>query len=40
MRELGHSMTHAVVGLCRDETRRSEHIGISPAEFMTARPLG
>jgi hypothetical protein len=29
---LGHSMTHAVVGLCRDETRTSEHIGISPAE--------
>jgi hypothetical protein len=28
---LGHSMTHAVVGLCRDETRTSEHIG-SPAE--------
>jgi hypothetical protein len=28
----GHSMTHAVVGLCRDETRTSEHIGISPAE--------
>jgi hypothetical protein len=30
--ELGHSMTHAVVGLCRDETRTSEHVGISPAE--------
>jgi hypothetical protein len=30
--ELGHSMTHAVVGLCRDETRTSEQIGISPAE--------
>jgi hypothetical protein len=30
--DLGHSMTHAVVGLCRDETRASEHIGISPAE--------
>jgi hypothetical protein len=30
--DLGHSMTHAVVGLCRDETRTSEHIGISPAE--------
>jgi hypothetical protein len=30
--DLGHSMTHAVVGSCRDETRRSEHIGISPAE--------
>jgi hypothetical protein len=29
---LGHSMTHAVVSLCRDETRTSEHIGISPAE--------
>jgi hypothetical protein len=29
--DLGHSMTHAV-GLCRDETRTSEHIGISPAE--------
>jgi hypothetical protein len=29
---LGHSMMHAVVGLCRDETRTSEHIGISPAE--------
>jgi hypothetical protein len=28
----GHSMSHAVVGLCRDETRASEHIGISPAE--------
>jgi hypothetical protein len=32
MVDLGHSMTHAVVGLCRDETRTSEHIGISPAE--------
>jgi hypothetical protein len=30
--DLGHSMTHAVVGLCRDETRTSEHIGISLAE--------
>jgi hypothetical protein len=30
--DLGHSMMHAVVGLCRDETRTSEHIGISPAE--------
>jgi hypothetical protein len=29
---LGHSITHVVVGLCRDETRTSEHIGISPAE--------
>jgi hypothetical protein len=29
---LGHSMTHAVVGLCRNETRTSEHTGISPAE--------
>jgi hypothetical protein len=29
---LGHSMTHAVVSLCQDETRTSEHIGISPAE--------
>jgi hypothetical protein len=29
---LGHSMTNAVVGLCRDETRTSEHVGISPAE--------
>jgi hypothetical protein len=26
------TVTHAVVGLCRDETRTSEHIGISPAE--------
>jgi hypothetical protein len=25
-------MTHAVVGLCRDETRTSEHVGISRAE--------
>jgi hypothetical protein len=30
--DLGHSMTHAAVGMCRDETRTSEHIGISPAE--------
>jgi hypothetical protein len=30
--DLGHSMPHAAVGLCRDETRTSEHIGISPAE--------
>jgi hypothetical protein len=30
--DLGHSMTHAAVGLCRDETRTSEHIGNSPAE--------
>jgi hypothetical protein len=30
--DLGHSMTHAVVGFCRDETRASEHIGMSPAE--------
>jgi hypothetical protein len=30
--DLGHSMTHAAVGLCQDETRTSEHIGISPAE--------
>jgi hypothetical protein len=30
--DLGHSMTQAVVGSCRDETRTSEHIGISPAE--------
>jgi hypothetical protein len=30
--DLGHSMTHAAVGLCRDETRTSEHTGISPAE--------
>jgi hypothetical protein len=29
---LGHSMTHAVVGLCRDGTRTSEHVGISPEE--------
>jgi hypothetical protein len=29
---LGHSMMHAVVGSCRDETRTSEHIGISPSE--------
>jgi hypothetical protein len=25
--DLGHSMTHAVVGSCRDVTRTSEHIG-------------
>jgi hypothetical protein len=30
--DLGQSMAHAVVGLCRDETRMSAHIGISPAE--------
>jgi hypothetical protein len=30
--DLGHSMTHVAVGLCRDETRTSEHKGISPAE--------
>jgi hypothetical protein len=30
--DLGHSMTHAAIGLCRDPTRTSEHIGISPAE--------
>jgi hypothetical protein len=30
--DLGHSMAHAEVGLCRYETRTSEHIGISPAE--------
>jgi hypothetical protein len=30
--DLGQSMTHAEVGLCRDETRTSEHVGISPAE--------
>jgi hypothetical protein len=29
---LGHSLTNAVVGSCRDKTRTSEHIGISPAE--------
>jgi hypothetical protein len=29
--DLGHIMMHAVVGLCRDETRTSEHIDISPA---------
>jgi hypothetical protein len=29
---LGHSVTHAVVGLCRGQTRTSEHTGISPAE--------
>jgi hypothetical protein len=29
--DLGHSMTHAVVGLCRDERRTSEHIGTSQA---------
>jgi hypothetical protein len=27
-----HSMTHAVVGLCRDETRTAEHICMSAAE--------
>jgi hypothetical protein len=30
--DLGQSMTHAAVGPCRDETRSSEHIGISTAE--------
>jgi hypothetical protein len=30
--DLGHRMTRVVDGLCQDETRRSEHIGISPAE--------
>jgi hypothetical protein len=30
--DLGHSMTRAEVGLCRNETRTSEPIGISPAE--------
>jgi hypothetical protein len=30
--DLGHSMTHAVVGSCRDEARTSERIGTSPAE--------
>jgi hypothetical protein len=30
--DLGHSVTHAVVGLCREETITSEHLGISPAE--------
>jgi hypothetical protein len=30
--DLGHSMTRVVVGLCQDETRTSEHIGISAAE--------
>jgi hypothetical protein len=29
---LGHSMTHTAVGSCRDDTRTSEHMGISPAE--------
>jgi hypothetical protein len=29
---LGHSMTRVVVCLCQDETRTSEHTGISPAE--------
>jgi hypothetical protein len=29
---LGHSMTHAVVGSYRVETRTSEYIGGSPAE--------
>jgi hypothetical protein len=33
--DLGHSVTHAAVGLCRDETRTSEHIGISPEEGWT-----
>jgi hypothetical protein len=27
-----HSMTHVVVGSCQEDTRTSEHIGISPAE--------
>jgi hypothetical protein len=26
--DLGHSMTHVMVGSCRGETRTSEHIGI------------
>jgi hypothetical protein len=30
--DLGHSMTRVVVGLCQDETRTSEHTGISPAK--------
>jgi hypothetical protein len=30
--DLGHSMTHAVLGLCRAETSTSEHMGIIPAE--------
>jgi hypothetical protein len=30
--DLGHSMTHAVLGLCRDETKTSEDIGISPTK--------
>jgi hypothetical protein len=30
--DLGHSMARVVVGLCHDETRMSEQIGISPAE--------
>jgi hypothetical protein len=30
--DVGHRITHAMVGVCRDETRTSEHIGISPAE--------
>jgi hypothetical protein len=30
--DLGHSMTHEAAGLCRDEPKTSEHIGISPAE--------
>jgi hypothetical protein len=30
--DLGQSMTRVVVGLCQDETRSSEHLGISPAE--------
>jgi hypothetical protein len=29
---LGHSMTHAVVGLCQGETRTCDQKGISPAE--------
>jgi hypothetical protein len=29
---LDHSMMHAEVGSCQDETRTSEHIGIRPAE--------
>jgi hypothetical protein len=30
--DLSHSMTRVVDGLCQDETRTSEDIGISPAE--------
>jgi hypothetical protein len=30
--DLGHSMTRVMVGLCQDEIRTSEHIGISSAE--------